>query len=76
MYLQEQAKHGDLVFVRRGSGLGYRSIVYKVTHAQHPADGTPMQANIVCPLPTTQSRFIHACRVLTCHAHNYLACLL
>jgi len=28
--LQEQAKHGDLVFVRRGSGTGYRSIVYKV----------------------------------------------
>lgn len=34
MYPQEQAKHGDLVFVRRGSGLGYRSIVYKVMCAK------------------------------------------
>jgi len=28
--LQEAAEHGDMVVVRRGSGRGYRSIVYKV----------------------------------------------
>ena len=27
---QEAAEHGDMVVVRRGSGRGYRSIVYKV----------------------------------------------
>lgn len=28
--VQEQAKYGDIIFLRKGSGVGYRSIVYKV----------------------------------------------
>ena len=38
-HMQEAEEHGDMVVVRRGSGRGYRSIVYKVlstsTKAEH-----------------------------------------
>ncbi len=39
--VQEQAKYGDIVFLRKGSGVGYRSIVYKVRSPRRPPPLVP-----------------------------------